>query len=115
MILYKGKPLFAVPKEISTGDIEFNIYDAQGNLLGTNFIGISKNTYYTEEERYELEEFIQDVTIDLEIKIKFVKEYGVEINNWKSLGKSKEEIINLMLSKWNIPEKITSRYLDNQV
>lgn len=114
MIFYKGKPLFAVPKKISTGDIEFNIYDAQGNLLGTNFIGISKNTYYTEKERYELEEFIQDLTIDLEIKIKFTKEYGVEINNWESLKKSKEEIINLMLNKWNIPEKTTSRYLGYQ-
>lgn len=113
MILFKGKPLFVVPKRITMREIEFNVFDSQGNLLGTNVLGISMNTHYTEQERYELEEFIQDITLDLEVKLKFLKEFGVEISNWESLKKTKEkeEIVNIMSSKWNIPEKLMNRYL----
>lgn len=111
MIFYKGSHLFVVPKEISTSDIEFHVYDSQGNILGTNFLGISRNTHYTEQDRLEVEELIQDLTIELEIKMKFAKEYGIEIHNWKKLQKPKKDIIDSMLEKWNIPEKIISKYL----
>lgn len=111
MINYKGDPFFVVPKEFSMRDMEFNIYDEGGRLIGTNVTGIYKSTYYTEDEIDELEELIQDFTLELEFNIKFLKEYGVEINNWNYLDEPKEVIINSMLNKWNISENIINKYL----
>lgn len=111
MILYKNTVLFAVPKKFSHRDIEFNIYDIQGNLIGTNFEGIRRDLMLSEQERYELEEFIQDMTLELEVKMKFFKEYGVEISNWKSLSLSKEDILECMDIKWNISEKALLKLL----
>ena len=111
MIVRNKMALFAVPKKFSHGDIEFNIYDIQGNLIGTNFKGIRRDLMLSEQERYELEEFIQYMTLELEVKMKFFKEYGVEISNWKSLNLSKEDILECMDIKWNISEKVLLKLL----
>lgn len=111
MFFYKNKPIFVVPKEFSIRDMEFNVYDDIGNLIGTNFEGILQNTYYTEQERYELEELIQDIALELEVNIKFAKQYGVKLKDWKTLNIPKEVIINSMSREWNITEKIMNRYL----
>ena len=81
MILYKNTVLFAVPKKFSRRDIEFNFYH-MGKLIGTNFEGVSKNLSLSEKEKYELEEFMQDISLELETKMKFFEEFNTDITNW---------------------------------
>lgn len=110
MFFYKNKPFFILPKEFATTDIEFNVYDSKGKCIGTNLLGILDDTY-SEQEKYELEELVLDISLELEVNIKFSEEYGIKITDWKTLNKSKEKIINSMSSKWNISEEVISRYL----
>lgn len=111
MIIFKKQVFFAVPKSFNERDIEFDIFNSNGEVIGSNFMGISKNTSLTEEERFELEEIIQDTTMELEIELKFVKEYGVELKDWEKLSITKEEILDCMNNKWNIPEELIENLL----
>lgn len=111
MFFYKRSPIFVTPKEFSKNDVEFNIYDIQGNYLGTNIAGINKCVQYTEDEKLELEEIIQDYTIKLEINMKFMMEFGVEVENWKKLNKTKDSIVDILVDKWNLSEEMVNIHI----
>lgn len=107
MIVFKEKAFFVVPKEFCFGDIEFNVFNSNGEIVGTNFLGIRKESYLSEVERFELEEIIENATRKMEHELKFMKEYGAKLDNWESLAIPKKDILRVMWDKWGISKILT--------
>ena len=116
MLNFRGKSYFLVPKSFGSSDIEFNIFNKSGKLLGTNFTSIGLNEFDSAEEKNEFDEFILDYTTDIEINLKFEEEFKIRLqdyNNDKSLiPLTIEEIVEIMDSRWNIhPPTMTKTLL----
>jgi hypothetical protein len=111
MVIYKEGFFFLVPDGLSSGHIRFDVYDINGRHLGDNFTGVKKCKNYSKEEIFELEELIQDQSINFETRIKFAKEFGVKIEKWKEVKKEKEKILLQMHDFWNVPKDIINNYL----
>lgn len=112
MIIFKENIFFAKPREFTQRNIEFDIYNCKGNYIGSNFSGIFKELNLTKEDKFKLEELIEDYTYELEIKMKFLKEYKAKIDAWTGLDFSKNEILQTMDSKWNIPNMVMDKVLE---
>lgn len=111
MITFKNKIYFVSPKSFRNGDIEFNIMNDCGQIVGTNFTGINADAFSTDADRQSFEEMILEKTMVMEFEMKFLREFKATLENWASLNISKSEIIDIMDANWYINPEVTAALL----
>ena len=77
MFYFKNMPFFMKPRCLSTRDMEFDVFDKNGNFIGTNIMGIVVSNFFKcEEEKDEFEDFLIDVAMKTEILLKLTSEFN---------------------------------------
>lgn len=99
-----------VPQSITSCDTDFNVFDCNGNCVGTCLSGVRKLNL-PEEKRGMLEELLQERSLEIEVKIRFLKKFRVETSRWRETGLSKAAIIEQMSQQWNLVPQVLERYL----
>lgn len=110
MIKFEGSYFFMVPQSITSCDTDFSVYDCNGNCVGTCLSGVRKLNM-PDEKREQLEELLQERSIEIEVKIRFLKKFNIETHHWKETGLSKAVIIEQMSRQWKLVPQILERYL----
>ncbi|WCF11763.1 hypothetical protein NDS46_30940 (plasmid) [Paenibacillus thiaminolyticus] len=110
MFHFNKQTFFLVPTSFTKDNMEFNIFNEHGDLIGTTIRGISKG-FVTTLEKEKLESYLLDESLKLEAEIKFLKEFGLQVSEAGLLNISCEEIFDIMEEKWLIPMEVMDEVL----
>lgn len=111
MLLFEGNYFFVAPKAFAEHDMEFNVFNWCGDLIGTNFKGVNHPEFTDSDRKFQLETLIDSECQKYEAKLKFQQQYNGTIENINSLNLDVQTVIDVMEEKWGIPSEVMDEVL----
>lgn len=110
-VSFKASNYWLAPLNIDFFDMNFNICEENGTFLGTVVTGIQRRDLFTEEHREELQTFLEVEAQKIEARMKFEKEFKIQLEKARQLNISEAIILETMYTKYHIPVAIMNKVL----
>ena len=110
MITFKDDIYFLHLKELTDTDLEFNVTDSTGEIIGTSLTTLATGLI-NEDEIIHLDKIIENKCNQCEVEIRFKQEYKKDLQNLKLTAVSRDEIIDNLSKKWLLASNILNEHI----